>query len=372
MKCLVLLLAASSGAASLAQPVITSGDLFNQAGQYYRAYANKYDPMDPTGGTAYAVPANLIGSAGTGQLWDFSKGPKDKIFRFDYIPPTGLAEATDFPNAKIVEKKTDETDNSNEWLFFEQVPEGRKVYGFYAENPLFTPSNVFVPPIVDFPDRITYDKQWNTSTTYQSDLSFNDPDPDGGGTFNIRQQVTTSSSFHVDAAGTMILPDELPGFGEGLRISEEVTIEVAVDFGDGSFDPVETDYTRNYYWVMPGYGIVAQLNSTQASSPPPPNFSRATAFIRMFETNKKLSTGGGGCTQPAAVSDLKIRVNNTGAVLLTWNKAECATQYRVDFTTGRSSPLSWTSLGQPTTNSFWQGENITLDPTRFYRVISLK
>jgi hypothetical protein len=197
--------------AALSVPVITSGqvaitgsDMFNQPGLYYRAHVNHFEPMDISGGTAYVVPSNLIGSAGANRFWDFSSGPKDKVFRFDYMAPTGQVEAVNFPTAKVVERKTDESDGSREWLFFEQVPGlGRKVYGFYAQNPLFTPSNVFVPPIVDFPDRITFGQEWTTSTSYESTLNVNTP-PDPGddedeevfalsSVSNFRQRITLTS-----------------------------------------------------------------------------------------------------------------------------------------------------------------------------------
>lgn len=356
-------------ARSSAQPVITRADLFNQTGLYYRAYANHYNPMDITGGTAYIVPPNLIGDAGPDRFWDFSTGPTDKVLRFDYLDPSTIVQAADFPNATIAEQMTDERDESRQWLFFEQVPGvGRKVYGFYATNPLFTPSNVFIPPIVDFPDTIAFGQEWSTSTIYENTLSLSDPDPEEGGLFELAQRTTLSSTFKVDAHGTVILPDPIGTFGQALRINEQVTIDIAIDFGEGQFDHVETDYTRNYYWVMPGYGIVAQLNSTQASSPPAEKFSRAISFMRLFETNKKVDNTGGGCELPDPVSNFRIRVSNK-LILLSWTKAVCATKYSVEYTTDMKT---WTALGNPTENVFWQGENTANGKARFYRVVSLK
>lgn len=364
-------IAAASLSAGYGQPAINSSDLFNQPGQYYRAYANRYNPLDITGGSAFVVPSNLIGSAGPNQFWDFSKGPTNRVFRFDYIVPTGLPEAVDFPAAAVAEKKTDESDGSVEYLFFTQIPaQGRKVYGFYGNTPNFTPSNVFLPPIVDFPDRIFYGQEWTTATTVVTEFNLFDPDPEEGGAFNLAAQLTFTSKFKVDAWGTIVLPDELGAFGEGLRVNEEVTIDVGVDLGEGTFDHLETDFTRNYYWMMPGYGIVAQLNSTQFSSPAPENFPRATAFLRLFETNKRI-TPGGGCIDPAPVTDLRIRVS-AGNILLTWSRVECATQYRVEYATRHGTPGAWTTLGEPTTSTFWQGENTRGDTMRFYRVVSLK
>src|SRR5262245_19469970 len=66
-------------ATSEAQVKITLSDLFTKTNLYYRAYANRYDPSDVSGGTAYAVPAGLIGDAGPDQFWDFSTGPTNVV-----------------------------------------------------------------------------------------------------------------------------------------------------------------------------------------------------------------------------------------------------------------------------------------------------
>jgi hypothetical protein len=312
-----------------------------------------------------------MGSAGPDQFWDFSKGPTDRVYRFDYLNPAGLEEAADFPQATIVEKKTDQDTGKEEWLFFQPVPgTGRRVYGFYAENILFSPSNVFVPPIVDFPDQISFGQEWTTSTVYENTVSGTDPDPEEeGGMFDIRGQTTLTSNFKVDAYGTILLPEEIGDFGPGLRINEELTIDLAFEDGEGNFQHVETDYARNYYWVMPGRGIVAQLASVQSGTPPPENFGRATQFWRMFQTNKKAATNG-GCAQADPVADLKIRVS-AGQVLLTWSKANCAAQYRVEYSGGGFEPLAWQTLGMATNQLFaLDAGNMTTQ--RFYRVVSIK
>ena len=368
---LILVLVCCSAVPALSQVSISSGDMFNQIGLYYRAYANNYDPADPTGSTAFSVPSNLIGSAGPDQFWDFSSGPTNKVFRFDYVA-VGPAEEADFPGAKIAEQMADEADGAPQWLFFEQVPgEGRRVYGFYAENAFFTPQNVFNPPVVDFPDVISYGQEWTASTSYDSSLAVSDPDPEEGGIFDLGQRITQTSKFKADAYGTIVLPDTLGAFGPGLRINEEVTYDIAIDFGEGVYEHIETDFTRNYYWLMPGRGIVAQLNSTQASTPPPENFTRAVAFLRMFETNKDPTPSGGGCTDPQPVTDLRIRTSGN-AILLTWTKAPCAAQYRVEYSTNPNGPSSWTALGNPIPGTVWQGENLAGGSMRFYRVVSLK
>ncbi len=370
---------ASIGAAFLcatgvyAQPKITSADFFGQTNLYYRAYSYAFDPADP-GSVPFKVPSTLIGDSGPGQLWDFSQGPTDEVLRFDYLSPVGMDQSADFPSAKLVEQETVEGGTSTpQLLFYDLVPgTGRTVYGFYAENSLFTPTSVFVPPIVDFPDPITYGLEWSTSTTYQNTLTLGDPS--GDGTSSAGQKVDVSSNLKADAYGTIILTDALGvSFAQGLRVAEAVTYDVTVDLGGGD-NFHETDYVRNYYWFVPGYGMVAQLNSTQGTTPVSTNFMNATAFVRMFETNRKIVIdpgGGGGCTDPAPADNFRLRLAN-GVILLTWSKADCATQYIVQYTTTPAVTASWKPLGIATSNLSWQGENTTNGPARFYRVVSMK
>jgi hypothetical protein len=338
--------------------------MMNQTGLYYRAYANAYDPKDPSTGFA---TGHIMGSTGSGQFWDFSGGPTNRVYRYDYLSPAGIAEAADFPEAKIAEKKT--TENSPDgasWLFFEQVQAvGRKVYGFYdSEFSADTPSNVFNPAITDFPDQIRYNDTWSTSTTILTSIAVVDPEIFDA----FDAQITFTSTFKVDAYGTIELPKL--GFDDGLRVNESQTIAIAVDLeGNGQFQNIETDYTRNYYWLRPGLGIVAQLNSTQNTTPPPDNFDQATVFTRLFETNKKPEEP---CATPGSVNDLKISVNARKQVLLKWGAAACTSQYRVEYSsTGAAEPGSWKSLGNPISQQYYLDE-APVDSQRFYRIVSLK
>jgi hypothetical protein len=369
-----------------AQVKITLADFFTKTNLYYRSYANKYDPSDTSGSTAYQVPTGLIGDAAPNQFWDFSKGPTNFVLRTDYLAPADVPEAKDFPQATLVEQLKVEADAAKPQMLFVRNTSGvgRTVYGFYldtSDSSLFgllpfslSPVGIFNPEIVDFPDPITFGLEWSNSFTYQQDLvAEGDPSAEDPGGINGAIKSDQTSNFKADAYGTIILPDELGGgFGQGLRVNEEVTIDISADLtGEGQFDHIETDYARNYYWFMPGYGLVAQLSSKQTTSPTPTNFTSAIVFQRMFETNKKITTGGGGCDQPSAVTDIRIRVSN-GVILLTWGKADCANQYVVQYTTTPGDPASWQALGAPTGNLVWQGETTQKGPARFYRVQSMK
>jgi hypothetical protein len=361
--------------AAQAQATITSADMFNQVGQYYRAYANA------TNNTRVNVGA-MLGSVGGPQAWDFTTGPADMIYRFDYLAATNTPNGAAFAaaGAQLAEQKTDEAGTvATSWLYFTQDPtKGRLDYGFY--DPSFslglgglggllndtTAENLFTPPLNDFPSTMHYGDQWNSSTVYTNLLTFGDPtDPTFSTTVIV--QFNYSAVDNVDAYGVANSPGI--GFGDCLRVNELVTYDIQADFQDGSgFQPLETDYVRNYYWLRPGCGIVAQVTSQQSNSTPPDNnFSTATAILRMFETNHAET----GTNQPGGgIQGLKITLGKTGA-LLQWTALPAASSYRVDYTTNLINPVTWLAVATNITANYLvdpapAGTNA---PVRFYRVV---
>jgi hypothetical protein len=383
--CTILSLALLSSGVALAQssngPVtITKDDMFNQVGQYYRAYSNPYDLSSASttnfvNPTPYQVPSNLIGSAGPSQIWDFSTGPTNFVYRFDYLAATNpvVADPADYPQATLVEHQTDESTGNTQDLYFSEDPsQGRWVYGFSSDGTGFDyPANAFFAPINDFPATIAYLQTWKTSAVWtNSQSAFGIP---------VGLKIDSESTLTADAWGTIVLPSQLGTFGPGLRIKEVVTQLSYFDqnaFSDTGAAPSwvleETDNSINYYWLMPGKGIVASLASTAGANGavPPDNFSTATQFWRMFETNHKpASTTGGGCATPDPVSDLSIQVSN-GQALLKWSKANCATQYRLDYSSNPVDPNSWQTLTTVTNQLLFLDS--AQNSVRFYRVVSIK
>jgi hypothetical protein len=358
-----LILGMLTAVAPLAQsqaPVIRAGDMFNEVGLYYRAYVNHYSSLLNTG--SYPV-GNLMKSPGPDQFWDFLQGPTERILRFDYLDPTGIPEAADFPLAKIAERKMVEGVGEVEWTFFEQVPGvGRQVYGFHSEQ--FSPGMPSVPfsqPIIDFPDTISYQTTWQTSFTTVS--SFPSLDPELVEDFLL--QTTWNSTFTADAWGVVLMPTL--GLLDALRINEEQVLSVAADFGDG-WQPIQTDSIRSYYWLSPGRGIIAQITSIpgEAGVMPSLNFSSAAAFVRMFDTNKD---GTSGSTDPQPVSNLRVTVSNE-RVLIQWSKAANATSYQVEYNSGGMHSDGWQVLGNTNGDFLFDPEGFG-QSVRFYRVVSL-
>lgn len=344
------------------QVTIVSADLFNRVGQYYQAYAN-----DPTN----TVPVtSILGNTGGPQVWDFSSGPQDVTYRFDYIAATNGMGGSDFAaaGATLAEQKTLLSDtNIQSWLYFSQDPiKGRLDYGFY--DPAWSstqPQNTFTNVIQDFPNTIHFDDAWGGSTVFDSVYS----DPIIG---DFPDRVTYSSTDKVDAFGEIVLPNL--GFLDCLRVHELVQYDIEFDLGDGSgLQHVATEYLINYYWLSPSHGIVAQITSTGSSDAKPDDSlpGGAAAFVRMFQTNHSKTTN----STPTTIDNFKCTLGGGGA-LLQWSPASNIKTYTVEYATNLvvngspKPPLAWTTL-QTTTNHFVIDFNAATAaaPVRLYRVL---
>jgi hypothetical protein len=335
-----------------AQVTLTGSDMFNQAGQYYRAYANASNSTVAVSG--------LLGTPGGPQAWDFSSGPQDVTYRFNYIAAAQGPGGADFVNAgaQIAEQKINEAaTNSQSFLYFRQDPaQGRLDYGFY--DPTFSasqPESIFSPPLQDFPNSIYYGETWSGTTIFYSVI--NDPLGD------FPEKINYTSTDHVDAYGLVTLPNL--GFMNCLRVHELAEYDVYVDFGFGDgYELLGTQYALNYYWLSPGHGIVAQMSSASDGSPPPDNMSTgASAFVRMFALNHP--TGGGGTTP--TIKGFKITMGPSSA-LLQWTLLSGVVSYRVDYATNLGGTPNWQSLGT-TTSNFMLDSAAPAAQRRFYRVV---
>jgi len=347
----------AAGFAAHAQVALTSSDMFNQPGQYYRAYANASN-------TTVSV-SGVLGTPGGPQAWDFSSGPQNVTYRFNYIPAAQGPGGADFvtAGAQIAEQKIDEAaTNQQSFLYFKQDPvQGRLDYGFY--DPSFSaaqPESVFSPPLQDFPETIYYGETWSGVTIFYSIIS----DPTVG---DFPERVTITASDHVDAYGLVVLPSL--GFMNCLRVHELVQYDIAVDFGlGGGYESLGTQYVLNYYWLSPAHGIVVQMSSDSPSdgSKPPDNLSTgATAFVRMFALNHP-GGGGGGNTQ--TIKGFKITMGPNSA-LLQWTILSGVTSYRVDYATNLGGTPNWQPLGTTTSNFVLDSAVPSAQQRRFYRVV---
>jgi hypothetical protein len=276
---------------------------------------------------------------------------------FEYVDPAVDGHNSEFPTAEMAERKTDDLSGDQAWMFLTQNPGfGRVNYGFYDE--VFCslePSTPFEPEMVDFPDPLDYGDSWSASTTFYTQ------------TFSLGQWYPTRVIYNAqstaDAYGLINL-DQM-GFGECLRVQEVASYDIAVDlFGDGTYYPLEVDYIRTYYYLMEDRGIVAQISSSQlANSAPPENFTIASIYSRMYETNHP-----SGDLPPEPVNDLAITCDGS-VVLLSWSVAPYAEEYRVEHSTSPEF-TTFEELGITEAN-YMLDFGISGTALRFYRVISI-
>lgn len=343
--------------AGQAQITISASDMFNQVGQYYRAYSNDGD----------ANVSGLLGSVGGPQAWDFTTGPQDLIYRFDYLPAESAGHGAMFPGATFAERKTVESTGATAFMYLEQVTgKGRMNYGFF--DPEFSstlPASPFNPAINDFPDTISYEDTWSVSTTFDTEIVLFDPDPDEGGEWAIPARINYSATATADAHGILNQPGI--GFGECLRVNELASYDITVDLmGDGSYQSLDFQYVRNLYFLRKGNGIAVQVTSKQQATPPPDNFATAAAVVRMFETNH--AAGG---NEEVFIKDFRISMGKDQA-LLQWSKTSGVASYRVEYTTDLAAPRGgWQEL-RSTTANFVIDDTVKTAPRRLYRVIGLR
>lgn len=322
-----------------AQVTITASDMFNQVGQYYLAYANA--------STNTVTVTSQLGTVGGPQVWDFSTGPQDLTYRFDYLAATNGMNGSDFAalGAAITEQKTDQSGvTPQSWLYFKQDPVlGRIDQGFYDPN--FSPSqpeNVFTNGLQDFPAAIHYGDTWQGSTVFSSVYTL-----DGFGDYP--EQVTYNSTEKVDAYGYVTLPGL--GFLDCLRIHEVVQYDFSLDLGDGSgLQSIGSQALLNYYWLSPGHGIVVQINSTgtaDGSLPPDSLPGGAAALLRMYQLNHAATIT---TNSPTSIANFTCTLGAAGA-LLKWTLSPALNRYTVEYATNLTATPNWTTL-QTVTNNF--------------------
>ncbi len=250
-----LLLVATSG---LAQITITTDDLEYPIGGFYSMY-NVGSPHGVIG---------MTGIQGGPHVFDFSTGITAVQWVFDYVDPTDGGHDADFPLATVAEKKTDGGNSS--WLYLDfQSGVGRANYGFHDAAGLpESPSVPFAPPIVDFPDNLSYQSFFEGTTTFAVTSAGVDLD------------VDYEFVGFVDGWGTVILPD-----GAGEHDCIQVNYEEQYTY-KWMGTPIQYSYVRSYYYLAADLGIVAIIISREDEAPVPNNFNIANAIARMYDSSK--------------------------------------------------------------------------------------
>jgi hypothetical protein len=345
--------------AAQGQVIITNADLFNQVGQYYRTYANSTNQstVDISG---------VLGTAGSvAQAWNFTTGPQDVTNRYDYLAASNTPYGADFvaAGAQIAQQLTSEgTTNPLQWLYITEDPaKGQLDYGFY--DPSFSssqPESVFSPALQDFPASIHYGQSWSGTTMFDSVYSL-------AGFGDYPDQITYTSTDTVDAFGVVTLPGI--GFLDCLRVHEVVEYDIAINIDGSGYEPAGTDYVLNYYWLAPGHGMVAQINSQQYDSTPPDDLGgQAATFERMFQAYHPVAVTNQATN---SISGFTFTRGSTGA-LLQWTPVTGVGSYTVEYAANLAGTITWQSLGSTSSNFILDPEATTsAAPVRFYRVVGI-
>jgi len=253
---LAIVLVLFASLAAFPQITITLDDLEYQNGEYNKMYGRN---------TLYIVQG-LTGKIGGPHTWDFSSGPTNIDYTFDYVLPSSTPCSADFPTATIAEKRTG--DGSAAYMFLDFLAgTGRVNYGACQPGVLVIPY-VFNPPIVDFPETINYIDSWSGSTMF----------PAQSGGFDL--EVEYSFVSFCNAYGTLTLPDDLGDF-PCLQVNN---LEHYKFYWEGIL--LSESYIRSFYWLVEDAGLAVIITSEESSSPPPEDFPYSYGYNRMYESSK--------------------------------------------------------------------------------------
>lgn len=205
-----------------------------------------------------------IGSAGSGQVWDFS----NLVPSFDdstlYMMPGGQPGLENHPNTNLVTKDLDYDINYEggyNYIFYETTAGGWLVQGQELKISFWgmtiTWHMFYQPPALELPLPFTYNSSNNQNTTWKlyAATGFNGTVMDSALTINH-----TSISQLADASGTMITPT---GSFEALRVhthSEIIDSSFTYNAGAGwVFNETGLTILNSYHWYAKGIGEVGSL-----------------------------------------------------------------------------------------------------------------
>lgn len=367
-----LLLAATLLAGALparAQVTITNADMFNQPGQYYYTYIT-----DPA--ATNVTIATLLGPTNeASQAWNFTVGTPgitNYTNYYSYLVASNTPYGPDFvaAGATVAQQMTSEgTTNALQWLYFSISPsQGQLDFGFY--DPAFSsvqPESVFSPALQDWPAAIHYGDTWTGTTVFDSVTVY----PALG---NIPEVLTNTTTAVVDAYGLIKLPNL--GFLSCLRVRETVEYDVGLNVqGELFYDGPQ--YSLNYYWVAPGHGIVAQIDSNPSLNPVPADMGGIAQTVEwMFQAYHPVTvvtnpppTGISGFT--VSPSNAALPISPSNPVILQWNFYSGASSYTVNYATSLSGTIMWHSLGSTSSNFIMDNTaGGPGAPARFYQIVA--
>jgi hypothetical protein len=242
------------------QITINVEDMEYEIGGYYEMY----------GIDGLCSVSGLTGIIGGPHEFDFSSGYTTNIEIYDYVNVNDGGNGVNFPYAEIAERKTYDEEVYWHYLRFESGI-GRINYGYsLIYSPELYPAVIYNPPVIDFPDSLTYQSYFEGTTSI--DFIPDNPYPD--------VEFEHLYNGYVDAYGTIILPNNL-GIHDCIQVNCEIEYIMYI-----MGTPETHHYQRFYYYLVEEIGIVVKIASEISNYPVPDNFDIAISLSRIFEFSK--------------------------------------------------------------------------------------
>ena len=261
-----------------AQITITAADEYT-VGEWYDMLTVE-DANNPA-----TIPDGTLGVAGEENVWDFTEFSAGEEFQHEFASLSDLEpeQTQHFPNATFAEALTDRAGNLELVVFYDRDEERQQFHGgwFGTRLPEGQVNRCVInnPPLVERRYPYTVGDSWEAQTTFEATVE------------SLLGQVTAvstqSSSFEIDAWGTVILPEL--GEIQCLRIHHSQTTIIEIG---GIFPLTDTVRSRSYYWASKEYGEVARIigpqNSELLGDPeaPPLNFGKAISYQFMIGNSR--------------------------------------------------------------------------------------
>jgi len=244
---------------AFSQITINVESLEYEIGGYYKMYDIEQ---------LYSV-SYFTGMIGGPLLIDFSNYSTTNIRTYEYVNISDSGNQNEFPYADIAERIY--LDDDIKWTYLKFEPEiGRINYGSsFLYDPDLVAMQIHDPPIIDFPDSLTYQSYFEGSGNIE--MIPNIPE----------YEFEYNYNGFVDAYGSLILPDSL-GVHDFIRLNYESD---SIIYFMGI--PQIHHYFRTYYYLVDEIGIAVIINALHDSSPIPDNFDVASSFARCFEYLKE-------------------------------------------------------------------------------------
>ncbi len=224
--CLALLLCALP---ALSQITMTSGDIPQTVGQ-------QFTEMSSAG---FAVTVDL-GSAGPNQTWDLRGTEVTVESNLEIVNHAGTPNPSWFPSANLILKST--VDDGSTYGYSEITSGYLKGVGMVWDLPDTTYMTPWEnePPQYVFP--MQYESNWMTRLYWEQIVE------------DITMTMLDTAWISIDGWGTVIIDDV--GSVSCLRMKAHHHIIMTI-MGMPMFD----DWTWSYWWLAPGYILVAHMES---------------------------------------------------------------------------------------------------------------